>query len=105
MSEVGILRILKIVEKWDMRGVHKLRNDRRAKSLKRGQCLIAFNKAMTIGRIIDPAGGVHTYYADKDRKEIFDIDRLSALVHEGFWVELRVGKSVAKKAADLRVAA
>jgi hypothetical protein len=103
VTEITALRITNIIERWDMRGVHKLRTGRPARSLKRGQCLIAFNKAMTIGRIIDEAGGVHTYYAEP--RESFDIDSLSALVHRGFWIELRVGQTARAKAAELKHAA
>ena len=100
MSEVGTLRIVSIIENWDMRGVHKLRTGREATALSRGQCLVAFNKAMTIGRIVDVAGGIHTYYTEP--KEIFDIDSLSARVTRGFWVALRVGKATQQAARKLR---
>lgn len=102
MSEVGTMRITAIIEDWHMGKVHKLREDRRAKKLKRGQCLIAFNRKMTIGRIIDPLGGVHTYYAAK--KSVFDVDALSAMVADGFWVELKVGSSTRKQASELKAA-
>jgi hypothetical protein len=103
MSEVGVLRITKIIEKWDMRGVHKLRKLGKTKKLRRGQCLIAFNKAQTIGRIIDNVGGVHTYYTTGSK--VFDIDELSNLVDESFWVSLKIGKTTKKQASHLKRAA
>ncbi len=103
MAEIGILRIVAIVDAWNMNGVHKLRGDKRSTALKRGQCLIAFNRKLTIGRIIDSEGGVHTYYAPP--KEIFDIASVSQMVSDGFWVELRVGAKVRQKASDLELVA
>ncbi len=97
------LRIDVIVERWDMRGVHKLRKDRRALALKSGTCLVAFNKALTIGRIIDYAGGIHTYYAEP--KEIFDTTSLSELLQDGFFIDLRLGQKTQQQASRLERAA
>ncbi|MGB5812043.1 MAG: hypothetical protein WBG86_16020 [Polyangiales bacterium] len=103
MSAFGKLRVTKIVEEWNMNCVHKLREDKGSRTLKKGDCLVAFNKKQTIGRIIDFAGGVHTYYARK--KEVFDIQSLSALVETGFYIELSVGAKTRQQASELKRAA
>ncbi len=82
-----------------MRGVHKLRKHRKAKKLKSGDCIVAFNKASTMARIIDWKGGVHTYYAEP--RQVFDLDALKRLVGSGFGVVLEPGITVRRQAEEL----
>jgi len=86
-----------------MNKIHALRGDRRAIALKRGEALVAFNRKLTIARIIDCVGGVHTYYAEP--KTVFDIQTLSELVDRGFWMQLTVGGQARKTAKKLKIAA
>lgn len=97
------VRVSDIVDKWDMRAVHKLRDHSKAKKLSQGACLIAFNKAWTIGRIIDWKGGVHTYYAPKG--EVFDLVSIRELVRIAFYVELEPGANAKRRAEELQIAA
>ena len=97
------VRIISIVDEWSMNRIHALRDDSRAIALKRGEALVAFNRKMTIARIIDCVGGVHTYYAEP--KTVFDIQTLSDLVDRGFWMQLTVGAKARGKAKKLKIAA
>jgi len=93
------VRITKIIENQDMRGIHKLRS----RKVKKGECLIAFNNNRTIGRIIDCAGGVHTYYTEPGLT--FDLDSLRDMVYDAFYIDIHVGAIMKKKARHLRRAA
>lgn len=95
------LAVKTLVEGWDMRGIHKLRKSKDARALRPGQCLLAFNKAYTIGRLIDHVGGIHTYYAPP--KEIFDMAAISKLVAAGFHVS--IVRAAAKKSRSDRLKA
>ena len=98
------VKVIHVESNWDMRRKHALRESRRAKKLERGQCLVAFNAALSMARIIDSEGGVHDYYADRGVK--FDLVSLRAMVRDGFAVELDVGKTTSVRAAPrLRAAA
>jgi hypothetical protein len=93
-----MVRITKIIENQDMRGVHKLR--KRMRTLKKGECLVAFNKSKNIARIIDHLGGVHTYYTEQG--VVFNMDSLRDLVYDSFYIDITVGATVRKKAQHLR---
>src|SRR3990172_13173487 len=69
------VRVTKLVPNTDMRGVHKLR----AKvSCNSQEAWLFLNRKLTIARLIDSVGGVHTYYAPKDKQ--FDHQRLYGMV-------------------------
>jgi hypothetical protein len=97
------VRITSIIDNWSMNRIHALRDQDRATALKRGEALVAFNRKMTIARVIDCVGGVHTYYAEP--KTIFDMQTLSDMVERGFWMELTVGAKARKTAKKLKLAA
>lgn len=97
------IRVAEIIEKWDMRSVHKLRNHNKSKSLNALSCVVAFNKAQSIARIIDWKGGVHTYYAAKD--QVFDLVTLRELVKVAFYVDLEPGANAKRRASELMIAA
>ena len=103
MAMINTMKMVAILDNYNMSGWHKLRNSKQARELTRGQCLVAFNRKMTIGRIIDSAGGVHTWYAPP--KEVFDLAKLSAMIQQGFWIDLRVAASVRQKATDMKLVA
>lgn len=93
------VRIDDIVEKWDMRGVHKLRERVALRKLKQGSCIVAFNKAQSIARIVDWKGGVHTFYCEKN--EFFDLTSLKAFVKAAFYVEIEPGANAKRQAKEL----
>jgi hypothetical protein len=97
------VRITSIVDDWSMNKIHALRDDSRAAALKRGEALVAFNRRLTIARIIDCTGAVHTYYAEP--KTVFDIETLSGLVDRGFWMKLSVGARARRIARKILKAA
>lgn len=89
------VKVVHVVKDWDMRVRHRLRDGRRGSSLKRGQCLVAFNRAKNMARIIDAVGAVHDYYADKG--EEYDLDLLAKHLKAGLFVDLQVGRHEAVK--------
>lgn len=95
------VQVSKLTLNQDMRGIHKLRE--KHKHLTNGSCLIAFNTAQTIARIIDWKGGVHTYYCEDGH--IFDLDTLSILVKQAFFIELVPGIMAGDRAAQMWEAA
>ena len=98
------VKVVHVESEWDMRKKHALRESRKANRLTRGQCLVAFNGALTMARIIDSEGGVHDYYADRGVK--FDLAVLKEMIQQGFAVDLDVGKTTSVRAAPrLRAAA
>lgn len=97
-----MIKIIRIIENYDMRKIHKLRK-REMKKLKAGTCSVAFNKSRNIARIIDHFGGIHTFYADLG--EVFDMETLRDWVYDAFYIELNVGQTVRKKASELKRAA
>ena len=84
------IKIVHVEPGWDMRLKHALREGIRAQRLKPGQCLVAFNRALTQARIIDCEGGVHDYYADQGVE--YDLEELAAQLKRGLFVELEVGR-------------
>ena len=95
------VKVMKIVQDQDMRGVHKFRN--KYKRLDPGSCIIGFNRAQTMARIIDWKGGVHTYYCEKGH--IFDLDTLQVMVRSAFYVDLQPGATAVVQAERLWEAA
>ncbi len=90
-----------VIKGWDMRRVHDLREGLHAQRLKRGQCIVAFNVARTMARIIDCEWGVHNYYESAG----FNLQRLSEMMQRGFYVTLDVGRhEVVEGVAELRAA-
>ncbi len=73
-----------------MRRKHALREGRRAKALKRGQCLVALNKRRNMARVIDCEGGVHDYYADQGVE--YDLYELAAQMNRALFIDLDVGR-------------
>lgn len=84
------IQVVHVEQGWDMRLVHALREGLRARNLKPGQCLVAFNTRLDMARIIDAEGGVHTYYAYQG--EEYDLETLAAQMRSGWKVELVVGQ-------------
>lgn len=85
MQQTLSLQIVRVVDGWDMRMRHKLR-EQALKELKYGACLVALNGKRTMARIVDGVGGVHDYYADAGVR--FDIDGLSHMLTQGMKVRL-----------------
>ncbi|KKL50127.1 hypothetical protein LCGC14_2308620 [marine sediment metagenome] len=86
------ISVVKLVEGWDMRGIHKLRLSRGAKALEPRTCIVAFNRAETIAMIVDANGGVyHSYEPDG-----FDLRILAENIQLGLAVVL-VDKSRASR--------
>ena len=96
------VKITRIVLNWDMRQRHKIRTGRAARSLKKGEVLVAFNRAQTMARIIDCVGAVHDYYCSDGR---FDVNGLRKMVKDGIFLELRVGQSEKSAMSRLELAA
>ena len=96
------LKVVQLVQGWDMRRKHELRESLRARALKRGQCLVAINVARSMARIIDCEGGVHDYYADVGGE--YDLYEVAAQIERGLNVELDVGRHDTTRSA-LREAA
>lgn len=84
------LKIAHVVKAWDMRKKHALREGTRARRLKPGQVLVAFNKALDMARFIDCEGGVHDYYADPGTR--YDLVQLADQIRRGIGAELEVGR-------------
>ncbi len=97
------IRVVHVEKAWDMRKKHALREGRRARALQRGQCLVAFNRALDMARIIDCEGGVHDYYADQG--EEFDLHGLAQRMERAFYVALDVGRHEVANVRELREAA
>jgi hypothetical protein len=84
------VKVMTVLRGWDMRARHKARHQW-MKRLRAGQCVVLFNGALTIARIIDAAGGVHDYYTAE--REKFDEGSLYNMVERGLHLSLAVGKS------------
>lgn len=84
------VRVRHVVKDWDMRRKHALREGAKANGLKRGQCIVAFNRALTMARIIDCEGGVHDYYADQG--VVYDLALVRDQLRRGLLVVLDVGR-------------
>ena len=93
------VRVVHVEADWDMRIRHKLRIGNRARRLKARECFVAFNRALTIARIIDSELGTHDYYTVQG--EVFDLELLQAKIKGGLDVDLEVGRHQRKKAARL----
>ena len=98
MSEI---KVVHVIRGWDMRRKHDLREGLHAQRLKRGQCIVAFNVALTMARVIDSEWGVHDYYEDAG----FNLERLGEMMERGFYVQLDVGRHEAvEEVTELRAA-
>lgn len=97
------VKVVHVEKAWDMRRKHALREGTRARALRPGQCLVAFNKALNMARIIDCEGGVHDYYADQG--VVYDLEEVAAQFERGLNVELDVGRHETESVSKLRVAA
>ena len=97
------VRVRDVIKGWDMRRKHALREGEKARALKRGQCLVAFNRALTMARIIDCEGGVHDYYADQGVE--YDLATVADQLMRGLFVDLDVGRHESRAGvAKLRAA-
>ena len=85
MSAPVSLSIARVVDGWDMRVRHELR-DQALDKLRHGQCLVALNGKRTMARIIDCVGGIYDLYADHGMR--FDIDTVSQMMQKGMKVRL-----------------
>lgn len=85
VSQPVSLAIVRVVDGWDMRIRHALR-DKAMKGLKYGQCFVALNGRHTIARIIDCVGGVHDFYADAGMR--FDLQTVSQMMTQGMKLKL-----------------
>lgn len=99
MQAQASLSIARVVDGWDMRMRHSLR-EKALKGLKHGQCLVALNGKHTLARVIDNVGGVHDYYADPGQR--FNIDAVSQMMQMGVKVKLT---GVVKHDRELRMVA
>jgi len=91
-------RMVHLIENQDMRTKHDLLQGKKARSLKRGQCLVALNSAQTIARVVDYVGGLHEYHAVEGER--FSLARITDLMRQGIGLELAVGvHEVHKEAA------
>ena len=89
--------VVKLVENWDMRGVHGLRLGRAAQALKPRTCIVAFNKRETIAMIVDSRGGVyHVYEPDG-----FDLEDLTEEIRLGLAVVIVDKTKAAKRGGHL----
>ena len=61
----------------DMRKIHSVR-ERLSRGLSRGHVVLCLNKAGTIARVIDAAGGVHQWYSDDGYE--FDVKEIQRMV-------------------------
>lgn len=95
------MRVVHIIDDWDMRMVHRLRSHPKARSLQKGECLMAFNRAITIARIVDCNGGVLQIWSRPGRQ--FDYDECLLLVKSGWDVDLRKGASTRSSISRIRV--
>lgn len=82
--------VVHVEQGWNMSFKHDLRTSPRVEKLKPAECLVAFNVAETMARIIDCEGGVHDYYAPEGVK--FDVKTLSDMMLRGIGIELEVRK-------------
>ncbi len=94
------IRVVHIENGWDMRRKHDLREGLHAQRLKPGQCLVAFNVAQTMARVIDSEWGVHDYYEDRG----FNLERLAEMIKAGFYVDLDIGRHEVVRGVHLRAA-
>lgn len=95
------LRITKVIEDWNMHERHKLR--RRYAHLKSGDVVLCLNKRRNIARLVDSAGGLHDYYAEKGMR--FDLEAVQSMVFSGIRVDLTIGVSERGHARELAIAA
>lgn len=88
------VKIVHVIEEWDMRARHKLRRMKKARELKSGEAILALNRAQTMFRIIDSEGGVHDYYqtaAMEKNREVWSPSGIRTIVALGLRVKLNVG--------------
>lgn len=84
-SQAVSLAIVRVIDGWDMRRRHKLR-EKSMKGLKYGQCVVALNGRHSMARVIDCVGGVHDYYADDGMR--FDMQTVSQMMTQGLKLKL-----------------
>ncbi len=87
---ISEIQVVHVELDWDMRQVHALREGLRARRLKPGQCLVAFNRALDMARVIDSEGAVHNYYGYQG--EEYDLEELAAQMRAGIGIKLEVGR-------------
>lgn len=88
------VKIVHVIEEWDMRARHKLRRMKKARELKLGEAILALNRRQTMFRIVDSQGGVHDYYqtaAMERNREVWSASGIQVIVKRGFRVQLNVG--------------
>ncbi len=94
------IKVVHVLKGWDMRRLHDLREGLHAQRLKPGQCIVAFNVARTMCRVIDAEWGTHTYYESAG----FNLERLAELMKSGLFVELDIGRHGVVSRRHLRAA-
>lgn len=90
-------RMVHLIEGCDMRSKLELLQSRKAKALKRGQCIVAINGAQTIARVVDYVGGLHEYRAREG--EQFSLGAITDLMRQGIGLELNIGVHEVHEAA------
>ena len=97
------LAVKRIIEEWDMRSRTSLRELLVTRRLKKGECVVAFNRKMTIARILintqseDAEVGTLEYYASEGYE--FDMDVLRNIVSDGTDITIAESRTRRQRAA------
>ncbi len=100
-----VVMVKRIITDWDCRRIRALQVIGDRNKLKAREVILAFNRALTMARVVDGRGSILTVYAD--RGHVFDVDTLLDDTEESFGISLRLsrlGKVVPFRARVLKVA-
>lgn len=83
-----IVTIRKLVPDWDMRRIHKLQEQADALKLRSRDVILAFNRRMPMGRLVDMNGTIVTFYAFEGMR--FKVEKLLDGMELNLGMNLRV---------------
>ena len=90
MATTTVVMVKRVITDWDCRRIRALQAVGDRNRLKAREVVLAFNRALTMARLVDAAGSILTVYADAGL--VFDVDTLLAAQEETFGITLRLSR-------------
>ncbi len=85
-----VVMVKRIVTDWDCRRIRALQAIGERNRLKPREVVLAFNRSLTMARLVDASGSILTVYSDDGN--VFDVDTLLAAQEETFGITLRLSR-------------
>ena len=85
-----VVMVKRIITDWDCRRIRALQAVGDRNKLKGREVVLAFNKALTMARVVDSRGSFLTVYADYGH--VFDVETLLDANEESFGISLRLSR-------------